>query len=58
MKKNHLKAGKEGMRTLCGQSNYGGKKVVMTRITSLEEFIKLPPELQCRKCREASNHTR
>lgn len=58
MKKTHLKAGKEGRRTLCGQSNYGGKKVVIARITSLEEFVKLPPELQCKKCLDALNQTK
>ncbi len=53
MKKLHLKGEKEDMRTLCGQSNYGGKKVVAIRIVSSDEFLKLQTELQCKKCAEA-----
>ncbi|MCW3109085.1 MAG: hypothetical protein JWQ09_3591 [Segetibacter sp.] len=52
MKKFHLKAEKEGERTRCKQTNYGGKKVAMLRIKPLDEFLELPDELQCKKCRE------
>lgn len=53
MKKLHLKAEKEGERTRCKQTNYGGKRVAMLRIKPLDEFLKLPGELQCKKCLDA-----
>jgi hypothetical protein len=52
MKKFHLKGEKEGERTRCRQTNYGGKKVAMLRIKLLDEFLILPGELQCKKCLE------
>jgi hypothetical protein len=53
MKKFHLKGEKEGERTRCRQTNYGGKKVATPRIKALDEFLTLPVELQCKKCLEA-----
>jgi len=54
MKKFHLNGEKEGLKTLCGQTNYGGKKVQMVRIKSLDELKQTAPELQCKKCVEMS----
>lgn len=50
MQKFHLKGEKEGERTKCKQTNYGGKKVAPLRVKCLEEFLKLGKESQCKKC--------